>query len=76
MLVAVFIKLTEKIDQYITLSSLYSLKRYADKGRIYVMDNSAAHRLRHVYGIKEEHTSNILPKYLPELNIVEEVFRS
>jgi len=60
------------------MSFLYSLKRHVGRGRIYVVwDNSAAHRSKHVYekALRKGIHQIYLPKYSPELNIVEEVFR-
>jgi transposase len=73
-----FIKIMEKANQYTTMSFLYSLKRHVGRGRIYVVwDNSAAHRSKHVYekALRKGIHQIYLPKYSPELNVVEEVFR-
>jgi transposase len=73
-----FVRLMEKANQYTTVSFLHSLKRHVGGGEIYVVwNNSAAHRSRYVRerASREGIHQVYLPKYSPELNIVEEVFR-
>jgi transposase len=74
----VFVRLMERANQYTTMSFLRSLKEHVGEGEIYIVwDNSAAHRSKYVYeqASREGMHHVYLPKYSPELNIVEEVFR-
>jgi transposase len=60
------------------MSFLHSLKRCVGDGEIYVVwDNSATHCSRYVHeqASREGIHQVYLPKYSPELNIVEEAFR-
>ena len=73
-----FVRLMERANQYTTTSFLHSLKRHVGGGEICIVwDNSATHRSRYVHerASREGIHQVYLPKYSPELSIVEEVFR-